>query len=79
MTITLLAPMPSVTETLRDLLAASDATLYRVAKDTGISWNTLNRFLTGGGLRSEHVDALASYFGVALKPDREPAKKRPRE
>lgn len=57
---------PSVTETIRAELKQTKASLYRVAKDSGVSWATLQRFRDGGGLRSEHVDALARYFGFEL-------------
>lgn len=56
----------TVTEQLRNELAARDQTLYRVAKESGMNWATLQRFLNGGGLRSEQLDKLAEYLGLEL-------------
>jgi hypothetical protein len=64
----------SVSQTLRNAVNVQEGTLYRVAKDTGISWATMKRFVEGGGLRSEHIDKLASYFGLELRPVGKPAK-----
>lgn len=48
--------------------------LYRIAKATGIPWNTLKRFSSGDektGFRSERVDKLAGHLGLKLLPDPE--------
>lgn len=73
--------MASVTTTLREKLQdAVDGgeTLYRIAADTEISWNTLKRFLDGAGLRSEQIDKLATHFKLELQdaPDEKPKRKR---
>lgn len=71
-----------VTDDLRRKLAATDLTLYRVAKDTKISWQTLKRFVDGAGIQSDHIDTLAAYLGMSLVDDdapKRPAKKSPKK
>lgn len=63
-----------MTQQLRAALNARLAkeSLYRIAKLTGIPWNTLKRFSTGDektGFRSERVDKLAGHLGLKLLPD----------
>ncbi len=46
-------------------------TRYRIAKDSGIDHTALSRFLTEGrDLRLSTVDALASYQGLELQPNK---------
>lgn len=66
----------TVSEALRQKLRETDDTLYRVAKDTGISWGALNRFLRGSGMRSEQIDKLAAYFGMTLIEEKRQSKKK---
>jgi hypothetical protein len=57
----------TVSEQLRRAVRASGKTLYRVAKDTGISYAPLHRFLHGrSGLRMDLLDQLCSYLGLRL-------------
>ena len=60
--------MPITDEIRRELKASlsEDRTLYRVAKDTGISWGTLKRFHDGGGLISDHIDTLATSLNLGV-------------
>ncbi len=83
-----LVEMPITDEIRRELKAAVSAerTLYRVAKDTGISWGTLNRFVGGGGLISDHIDTLATYLNLGVTrqdapvaPKKSPPKKSPKK
>lgn len=76
-----LLEMPITDEIRRELKASLSAerTLYRVAKETGISWGTLNRFIGGGGLISSHIDTLATYLNLGIvrqdAEDQPPARK----
>lgn len=65
----------TVTETLREQLlhALEKQTLYKVAKETGVNWDSLRRFARNeGNLRGEQLDALADYLGLELKRTRKP-------
>lgn len=57
---------PLKAEVLR--LLESGVTRYAIAKDSGLNFNTLNRWLEGeGDIRLESADALAEYLGAELK------------
>ena len=58
----------SVSDSLRQAIRNSDATLYRVAKDAEIDWGTLQRFLDGTrpNIRIDTVEKLCRYFGLEL-------------
>jgi hypothetical protein len=61
--------MPTVSEQLRKALKASGESMYAVSKATGINTSVLSRFvMNGAGLRSENLDILAAYLGLALRP-----------
>ena len=47
-------------------------TLYQIAKESGVAWAVLSRFLTGERptLRSDTVDRLCDYLGLELRPMR---------
>ena len=47
-------------------------TLYRIAKDSGVDYAVLHRFLSGERvtLRLETADRIADYLGLKLKQDR---------
>jgi plasmid maintenance system antidote protein VapI len=57
----------TMSETLRRAIKESGVTLYRVAKDSGVSYPTLHRFANhGGGLAMAAADKLCKYFGLKL-------------
>jgi plasmid maintenance system antidote protein VapI len=70
--------MATIGDTLRKAIRASDATLYRIAKDAGLDYGTLHRFDNGTrSLTLESADKLARYFGLELQPvGRKAAKQR---
>lgn len=43
---------------------------YRLAQLLGVHQSTVARFLAGGGISPEHLDALAELFGLTVKVDR---------
>lgn len=40
--------------------------MYRIAKDSKISWQSLQRFAAGEELRAAQINLLAEYFGLEL-------------
>jgi DNA-binding Xre family transcriptional regulator len=48
-------------------------TLYRIAKESGVAWRVVQRFMTGERpqLRSASVDKLCDYLGLELKPKKQ--------
>jgi transcriptional regulator with XRE-family HTH domain len=59
----------AVSATLRRAIRDSGKTLYRVAKDSGVPYATLHRFMNG---RTEvslgSLDKLCAYLGLTLTP-----------
>ena len=51
---------------LRAAINNSDLTLYRIAKDSGVSWAVLYRFLNGQDIKLASADKLAAYFDMRL-------------
>jgi len=58
----------SISEQLRQAIEKSPETYYRIAKDAGIDWGTLQRFVDGSrpNIRIETVDKLGAYLGLEL-------------
>jgi plasmid maintenance system antidote protein VapI len=53
--------------TVRQSVLASGQTLYRVAKDSGVPYATLRRFVTGErAITVATLDKLCAYFGLRL-------------
>jgi len=56
-----------MTDVFRKAIAESGFSLYRIAKDTGVSPQSLLRFERGDqSLRLDKADLLAEYFGLEL-------------
>ena len=62
----------TVSEQLRRELerATRKQTLYQIAKQSGVAWRVLQRFLTGerAELRTGTVDKLCAHLGLELCP-----------
>jgi hypothetical protein len=57
----------TVTETLRELIQHSGETLYRVAKDAGVPYPTLHRFMAGKrSVSGLTIDRLCASLGLRL-------------
>lgn len=56
----------TVSKTLRHHLNADERTLYRIAKESGISHSSLFKFANGSGLRAEQFDKLCAFYGFEL-------------
>ncbi len=58
---------------LREAIADSGLTLYRIAKDAGIAYPVLHRFASGErDLTLETASRLADYFGMRLTRPKRP-------
>ena len=58
-------------QVLRQVIAESGLTLYRIAKDTGVVKTSLMRFMRREtSLRLDKVDVLADYLGLELAKKR---------
>ncbi len=68
----------TISEQLRGAIKGSDATLYRIAQDSGVDWGTLQRFLDGTrpNIRLDTVDKLCAYFGLVLRPSTKPIRRK---
>lgn len=62
----------SITAQLRSAIKDSGATLYRIAKDSGVSYAVVHRFASGERqIKLDAADKLAEYFGMKMtKPKR---------
>lgn len=60
----------TLTYVLRKAVDDSGLSLYRIAKDTGVTAESLLRFQRGDqSIRLDKADALAEYLGLHLVPD----------
>ena len=60
----------TMSETIRQVILDSGETLYRVSKDSGVTYAPLHRFVQGArGLSMENLDALCEYLGLSLIRD----------
>ena len=60
----------AISDQLRAAIEGRDVTLYRVAKDTGVNWSALQRFVDGTrpNIRIDTVDKLCESLGLELQP-----------
>jgi hypothetical protein len=57
----------TVSQQLRRAVRQSGRTLYRVSKDSGLSYPALHRFAAGKkGLSLDSLDRLCAYLGLRL-------------
>ena len=60
-----------MTDQLKQAVADSGETLYRVAKDSGVDYSVLLRFMADErGISLETAGKLAAYLGLELRPAR---------
>ena len=66
----------TLSEQLRAAIENSGLSVYRIAKDSGVPQQTLQRFVTGQrDIRlAQTADRLAEYFGMRLTAPKRPAK-----
>lgn len=60
----------SVSDALREAIEQYADTRYRLAKDSGVDWGALQRFIDGSrpNIRLETVDKLCQALGLELRP-----------
>lgn len=59
--------MSEILNTIRHAIESSDASRYRISKDTGIAQSVLSRFLSGErGLDLATVERLADYLELRV-------------
>jgi hypothetical protein len=64
------AGRPKMSEALRRAILESGLTLYRVSKDSGVSYAVLHRFIAGKrAVSMEALDRLCAYLGLRLTTD----------
>ena len=65
----------TLSKQLKRAITATKETRYRVAKDSGVGYATLMRFLDENrDIRLSTVEALAKYLNLELKPARKAKK-----
>jgi hypothetical protein len=58
-----------LSEQLRESIVQSGRTLYRISKDSGVSYSSLHYFVRGAqGLSAESLEKLVGYFGWTIGP-----------
>ena len=59
----------TVSEQLRRAIKESHLSYYRIAKDAGVDWSTLQRFVDRSrpDIRVQTVDKLCAYLGMELR------------
>jgi plasmid maintenance system antidote protein VapI len=61
-------PRKPLSEVLRETILARGKTIYRTAKDSGVPYATLHRFLAGKrSVSLEVFDKLCNYLGLELR------------
>ncbi|MCI0675726.1 MAG: helix-turn-helix domain-containing protein [Phycisphaerales bacterium] len=63
---------------IRRAVDASGMSRYRVSKELGITESTTSRFMAGGWLGVENMDALADLLGLQVTVKTNPAKEGPK-
>ncbi|MEX2169676.1 MAG: helix-turn-helix transcriptional regulator [Pirellulales bacterium] len=62
--------LPPLSDQLKDVLVNGGVTRYRIAKDTGVSEQTISKFVNGHQLIGlGTVDILGQYLGLRLVSD----------
>jgi hypothetical protein len=55
-----------LSDKFRQAVDASGLSRYRISKELGIAESTMSRFMAGGGLSMENLDAVADLLGLSL-------------
>lgn len=67
-------PPTGMADQLRQAIAESGETLYRVAADSGVAYPIVHRFVNGDrdSLKLETFERLANYLGLELRSKTRP-------
>ena len=56
---------------LLEAIRGSGESLYRIAKDAGLTYSCMHDFATGkGDLSIDNAEKLCEYFGLELRPQK---------
>jgi transcriptional regulator with XRE-family HTH domain len=58
--------MKKLSEQIRQAVDASGLSRYRICKEIGLAQSTMSRFMAGGWLGKENIDALADLLGLSI-------------
>lgn len=64
-----------LSEQIRRAVDASGLSRYRISKELGVAESTMSRFMSGGGLSMENLDALAELLGLNVVAAGRPKRK----
>lgn len=56
----------SLTDQIRHAVDASKMSRYRICKELDIAQSTFSRFMSGGWLGKENIDALGELLGMEI-------------
>lgn len=60
----------SFSDQIRQAVDASGMSRYRICKEIGIAESTMSRFMSGGWLGKDNIDALADLLGLRITTGR---------
>jgi hypothetical protein len=63
-----------IMQTIRQAIAKSGKSRYRIYKDTGVSQAVLCKIMAGRTCSMETADTLCEYLGLELRPRRKRAR-----
>lgn len=67
-----------IDQQLRQAIERSGLSLYRIAKDSGVRYSALFRYVNDGKeLRLPNVEKLAAYFGMKFTAPKQPKRAKP--
>jgi transcriptional regulator with XRE-family HTH domain len=64
-----------LSDQIRRAVDARGLSRYRIAKEIRVAESTVSRFMSGSGLETENLDALADLLGLHITIKRRPTKK----
>jgi hypothetical protein len=65
-----------LSDQIRRAVDASGLSRYRISKALGVAESTMSRFMAGGGLSMENLDALADLLDLNVIARKPPKKQR---
>ena len=66
----------SMSDQIRQAIDASDKSRYRICQLTDIAESNMSRFMAGGWLGQDNINALAKLLGLSVKTEKRKLKGR---
>lgn len=66
----------NISQNLKRLMENKNVTMYRVAKDLGVSQTSVKNWLDGGSPHEFMLDKIAAYFGCSVSSLEDKSKER---